>query len=70
MKRALVQGFLVFDFKDQYREGLKQLTEWVNSGQLKYRESIADGIENAAKAFIGLFEGVNVGKQLVKVSDL
>lgn len=70
VKRALVQGFLVFDFKDQYRDGLKQLTEWLSSGQLKYRESIAEGIENAASAFIGLFQGSNVGKQLVKVSDL
>ena len=70
VKRALVQGFLVFDFKDQYREGLKQLAEWVKSDRLKYRESIVDGIENATKAFIGLFEGANIGKQLVKVSDL
>ncbi len=70
VKRATLQGFLIFDFAKHYREGLIQLSEWVSSGRVKYRESIADGFEKAPGALVGLFQGDNIGKQLVKVSDL
>ena len=66
--RAKVQGFLVTDFSSRYRQALESLTEWVRSGQIKYRENVISGIENAPRAFIGLFHGENIGKQLVKVS--
>ncbi len=68
--RARMEGFLVHDYESRFDEGLKQLTAWVKEGKIKYRETIAEGLENAPKAFIGLFKGENIGKQLVKVSDL
>ena len=67
--RATIQGFLVFDFYDRFPEAMKDLTEWVVSGKIKYKENVIEGLENAPKAFIGLFHGENTGKQLVHVSD-
>jgi len=68
-RRARMQGFLVNDFADQDEEAMAALTAWVTSGQIVYRESIVDGLENAAAAFVGLFSGVNTGKQLVRVGS-
>ena len=67
--RATIQGFLVFDYYQRFPESMKDLTEWVVSGKIKYKETIIEGLENAPRAFIGLFLGENTGKQLVKVSD-
>jgi len=69
VKQAKAEGFLVFQFADRYKEGIKQMAEWLQGGKIKYRETITDGIENASKAFIGMLKGENIGKQLVKVSD-
>jgi len=70
VKRARVEGFLVFEFADRHDEGLRQMATWMKEGKLKYRETIVEGIENAPTAFIGMLKGGNIGKQLVKVSDL
>ena len=67
-KQARAEGFFVFQFADRYPKALKQLTEWLQAGKLKYREDIVDGIENAPRAFIGMLNGRNMGKQLVKLS--
>ncbi len=67
-KRIRAQGFLVFDFCEQDDESLAQLAEWVRDGKLKYRETVAEGIENAPAAFIGMFGGANIGKQVVKLA--
>jgi hypothetical protein len=48
-------------------EALKELGTLVATGQLKYRESVAQGLENAPEAFLGLLKGRNFGKQLVKL---
>ena len=69
-KRARVEGFLVFQFADRYSEGLRQMAEWYKAGKMKIREEIADGIENAPRAFIGMLKGQNTGKQLVKVAEI
>jgi NADPH-dependent curcumin reductase CurA len=69
VKRAKVQGFLVFDFAARYQEAVQQLAEWLRAGKLKYRETVARGIENAPKAFIGMLRGQNIGKQLVQISE-
>ncbi len=69
VKRATIQGFLVFDFAEKYRPALKELGGWVADGSLKYRETLVPGFENMPKAFIGLFEGSNIGKQLIQVSQ-
>lgn len=68
IKRAKVQGLLVTDFADRYDQALEQLFHWVQDGKLKYREQITEGIENAPQAFIGLFRGANIGKQLVRLA--
>ena len=69
VKRARIEGFLVSDFASRFGEALPRLTEWVLSGQLKYREHIVDGLENAPRAFIDMLRGKHVGKQLVRVSE-
>jgi len=49
---------------------MQQLSEWVESGQLKYRERVVDGLENAPRAFLEMLQGENIGKQLVKIAQL
>ncbi|WP_327053098.1 NADP-dependent oxidoreductase [Halomicrococcus gelatinilyticus] len=67
--RATVEGFLVQDFMPRFEEATRKLAEWVASGDVTYRETVTEGLENAPDAFLGLFEGENVGKQLVKVGE-
>ena len=67
--RAKVEGFLVFQFEERFEEGRKQMAEWVRAGKIKYREEFAEGIQQAPKAFIGMLNGANIGKQLLKISD-
>ncbi len=66
-RRARMEGFLVFQFRARYAAGLVRLTEWVRDGSLKYKEDVTEGIENAPSAFIGLLNGANFGKLVVKV---
>ncbi|MBP1986438.1 NADP-dependent oxidoreductase [Halolamina salifodinae] len=65
--RARVQGLLVGDFAPRFEQATADLAEWVAAGDIEYRESVVEGIENAPDAFLGLFEGENIGKQVVKV---
>ena len=67
INRARMEGFLVFDFAERYPEGLARLAFWIQEGRLKYLEDIAEGLENAPKAFIGMLKGENFGKQLVRI---
>lgn len=67
--RATVQGFLVSDFVPRFEAATRQLREWVFAGDLAYRETVMEGLANAPDAFVGLFEGENVGKQLVQVTE-
>ncbi|MFC6905373.1 NADP-dependent oxidoreductase [Halalkalicoccus tibetensis] len=66
-KRARVEGFLVGDFAPRFGAATERLGQWVSEGELRYEETITEGFENAPAAFIGLFEGENVGKQLVEL---
>lgn len=69
VKRLKVQGFIIFDdYGNRYNEFAKEMTEWVSSGQIKYREHLVDGLESAPKAFIGLLEGQNFGKLVIRVN--
>ena len=68
-KQARIEGFLVFNFAQDHDVARARMTDWVASGQLKYKEDIVDGFENAPKAFIGLMNGANFGKLLVKLAD-
>jgi NADPH-dependent curcumin reductase CurA len=67
VNRMKVQGFIVSEHMDQWPPALKELGGLVASGRLKYRETVAEGIESAPAAFIGLLRGRNFGKQLVKL---
>lgn len=66
---SLMKGFTVGDYSDRFNEGAEQLGKWLQEGKLKYEETIVEGFENVPNAFFGLFEGKNLGKQLVKVAD-
>ncbi|OYR84835.1 NADP-dependent oxidoreductase, partial [Halorubrum distributum] len=66
--RAKVQGLLIADFATRFGEASERLGQWVASGGLKHRETVVEGLENAPDAFLGLFSGDNIGKQVVRVS--
>ena len=67
-KKLKVQGFIIFDdFGHLYPEFAKEMGSWVESGQIKYREEIIDGLENAPEAFTGLLRGENFGKRVIRV---
>lgn len=65
--RFKMEGFIISDHAELWPEGLAELGELVAQGKLKYRESIAQGLASAPEAFIGLLQGRNFGKQLVKL---
>jgi NADPH-dependent curcumin reductase CurA len=65
--RLKVQGFIVSEHMNLWPEALKDLGERVASGQLKYRETVAQGLQAAPEAFLGMLKGRNFGKQLVKL---
>jgi NADPH:quinone reductase len=70
VKRLRIEGFLIFDFAPKIPDALTQMAAWYREGRFHYRETIADGLDQAPAAFIGMLCGANMGKQLVKVSDL
>jgi NADPH-dependent curcumin reductase CurA len=67
-KRLLLRGFIVSDFAARQADFLREAGEWVRTGRLKYREDIVDGLEQAPAAFLGLLEGRNFGKLLVRIA--
>jgi NADPH:quinone reductase len=62
-----IKGFLIADYAPRFTEGMDQLTEWMKEGRLTYSETIIQGFDHLPEAFIGLFEGKNEGKMIVKV---
>jgi NADPH-dependent curcumin reductase CurA len=65
--RAKMQGFLVTDYVSRFDEAIPRLARWVLNGDIRYRETVTDGLENAPRAFIGMLNGENRGKALVRV---
>jgi NADPH-dependent curcumin reductase len=65
--RVKLQGFIVSEYMHRWEQALTDLATWVSTGKLKYRETVADGLENAPRAFIGMLKGENFGKQIVKL---
>ena len=68
VKRARMQGILIFDYADRLDEGRADLARWVREGKMRYREDILDGIEKAPDAIAGLYRGDNLGKRLIKIA--
>ena len=68
-KQAKMEGFLVNRFAGGFDQALTRIARWIESGQLRYREDVVEGLENAPKAFIGMMTGQNFGKLLVRVAE-
>ncbi|MGY3609574.1 MULTISPECIES: NADP-dependent oxidoreductase [unclassified Bradyrhizobium] len=67
VKRARMQGFVIFDYAPRYEEAVSRLAQWVRDGRLRYSEDIQNGIEHAPGAIAGLYRGENTGKRLIKI---
>jgi NADPH-dependent curcumin reductase CurA len=69
-KRIKMQGFIIFDdYGPRFGEFIDQMSAWVEEGRIRFREDIVDGLENAPQAFIGLLEGKNFGKLIIRVAN-
>jgi NADPH-dependent curcumin reductase len=68
VKRAMMRGFIISDHLDVWPQAVKELVGLAAAGKLKWRETIAEGIESAPSAFLGMLKGKNFGKQLVKLA--
>ena len=66
-RRLKMQGFIVFDYADKYLEAQMQLGKWMKEGKISLEETVIDGFDNIPNAFLGLFEGKNMGKMVVKI---
>jgi len=66
-KRLTLRGFLQSQFRERHAEAREELAALVAGARLRYRETVADRIEAAPAAFIGMLQGANIGKQLVKL---
>ncbi|KAI9280082.1 hypothetical protein BY458DRAFT_431112 [Sporodiniella umbellata] len=69
-KSLEMRGFIVSNSMEMQDEFRKEVTAWIQNGQIKYRESIAEGIEQAPQALVDVLKGKNFGKQVVKVAKL
>ncbi|CAA0109324.1 Putative NADP-dependent oxidoreductase YfmJ [BD1-7 clade bacterium] len=69
VKKLTMRGFIVFDHWQGYPAFVETMSQWIKNGDISWKETVLDGIEQAPAAFIGLFSGKNMGKMLVKLSD-
>ena len=68
VKRIKMQGFIVFDdYGHRYHEFSQAMTQWLQEGKINYREHLVDGLENSVESFMGLLEGKNFGKLIIRV---
>ncbi|MGZ6000187.1 MAG: NADP-dependent oxidoreductase [Rhizomicrobium sp.] len=68
-KRLTMRGFIVTDFAAKFPDFIRDMPQWIKEKRIKYREDIAEGLENAPQTFMGLLKGRNFGKQLVRVGN-
>ncbi|EMG26615.1 hypothetical protein [Listeria fleischmannii] len=66
---ALMQGFSVTNYKEDYKEATEQLIKWLREGKLTHKETVLKGFDQIVPAFISLFEGKNIGKIIVEMTD-
>lgn len=70
VKRIKMQGFIIFDdYAHRYNEFATQMTEWLAQGKIQYKEQVVEGLENAPQAFMGLLQGENFGKLVIKMNQ-
>jgi hypothetical protein len=67
-QRLKMEGLVVYDYGVQFNDARAQMAEWVRTGKLTYREEIIEGLEQAPRAFVGLFTGESFGRHLVHVA--
>ncbi|WEN16728.1 NADP-dependent oxidoreductase [Rhodanobacter sp. AS-Z3] len=68
-RRIRMQGFIIFDdYGHRYGEFMQQMSQWVQAGKIKFREDIVEGLDQAPQAFIGMLQGSNFGKLVVRVA--
>lgn len=68
VKRIRVQGFIIFDdYAEHYPAFYQEMSDWIKAGKIKYKEHTVEGLENTVEAFIGLLNGKNFGKLVVKL---
>ena len=67
VKRASLQGFVIFDFTERYGEARTRLAAWLRAGKLAYREEVLEGIEQAPGAIARLYAGANLGKLMIRL---
>jgi len=68
-QRVRLQGFIITDYVKEFGAGKRELAEWIRQGKIRNQETVVEGLQHAGAAFRGLFEGVNIGKLIVKISD-
>jgi NADPH-dependent curcumin reductase CurA len=68
VKRARMQGFVIFDHADHYDAARRDLAQWLREGSLTYIEDVLEGIEQAPDAIAGLYRGENLGKRLIRLA--
>src|ERR1700759_5181792 len=66
-KRLTFRGFIVSDFAAMHADFLRDMSQWVREGKVKYKEFVTEGLDSAPGAFMGLLKGANFGKQLVRL---
>ena len=69
IQRTLIQGFIASDHPGREADVLRDDSGWLKEGKIRYKEDVVEGLENALRAFRGLFRGENFGKLLARVGD-
>ena len=65
--RGYITGIIVFDYAARFDEGIEEISQWIENGQIKTREDVYEGIENFGSTLLKLYTGENFGKLLLKV---
>lgn len=68
VKRARMQGLIVFDYAARFPEAWRDLAAWIRGGAIHYREDMLDGLEQAPGAIAGLYRGENMGKRIIRIA--
>jgi hypothetical protein len=69
MKRVRVQGFIVSDYYPRWSEAIAEIARWIKEGKIKYSLEFVEGLENAPRSLLKIFQGTNQGKIIIKISD-